>query len=199
MAGLADVPSLDHDRIIRCFLDVIEAGLRTSFYQQGRGTEPPAVIAYKLDPREVAHLPVPRPEFEIWAYGPSVEGVHLRFGKIARGGLRWSNRREDFRTEVLGLVKAQIVKNAVIVPTGAKAAFPSSCPTRRWIVAGDRQDAGPIRSSSRDATDRQPGRPPGRTGSVVRYDEDDTYLCCGQGDSRVLRRGEPDRTNGLLA
>ncbi len=181
MAGLADVPSLDHDRIIRCFLDVIEAGLRTSFYQQGRGTEPPAVIAYKLDPREVAHLPVPRPEFEIWAYGPSVEGVHLRFGKIARGGLRWSNRREDFRTEVLGLVKAQIVKNAVIVPTGAKGCFfPKQLPDPQvdragWAAAGRRAYQEFV-AAMLDVTDNLVGHQVVHPDRVVRYDEDDTYL-----------------------
>jgi glutamate dehydrogenase len=131
--GLDNVASLDHDRIIRAFLGVILATLRTNFYQlpapeQGGGSgaapqEPGGVAAkptlcFKLDPQKVPNLPAPRPMFEIWVYGPRVEGVHLRFGKVARGGLRWSDRREDFRTEILGLVKAQMVKNAVIVPVG---------------------------------------------------------------------------------
>ena len=84
---------------------------------------PEPYVAFKLDPHKVPDLPQPRPRYEIWVYSPRVEGVHLRFGAVARGGLRWSDRREDFRTEVLGLVKAQAVKNAVIVPVGAKGGF----------------------------------------------------------------------------
>ena len=124
LAALDDVSSLDQDRIIRALLGVVQAALRTNFYQ----TDPVAggpkpYVSLKLDPTKVPDLPAPRPMFEIWVYGPRVEGVHLRFGKVARGGLRWSDRREDFRTEVLGLVKAQMVKNAVIVPTGSKGGF----------------------------------------------------------------------------
>ncbi|MBO0813115.1 MAG: NAD-glutamate dehydrogenase, partial [Microlunatus sp.] len=117
-AGLDEVPSLDHDRIIRSYLAVINAVVRTNFYQPGR-----AAIALKLLPRKVPELPEPRPAYEIYVYSPRVEGVHLRFGPVARGGLRWSDRSEDFRTEVLGLVKAQMVKNSVIVPVGAKGGF----------------------------------------------------------------------------
>ncbi|QGN32167.1 NAD-glutamate dehydrogenase [Microlunatus sp. Gsoil 973] len=117
-SGLDDVASLDHDRIIRAYLTVINAVVRTNFYQAGRDT-----IALKLLPRKIPGLPEPRPAYEIYVYSPRVEGVHLRFGPVARGGLRWSDRSEDFRTEVLGLVKAQMVKNAVIVPVGAKGGF----------------------------------------------------------------------------
>ncbi len=115
--ALDAVPSLDDDRICRAFLTLIDATVRTNFYR-----DRPA-IAFKLDPSAIPELPAPRPKHEIWVCGPRVEGVHLRGGAIARGGLRWSDRREDFRTEVLGLMKAQMVKNAVIVPTGAKGGF----------------------------------------------------------------------------
>jgi glutamate dehydrogenase len=118
-SALGDVPSLDDDRIIRRMRNVVSNILRTNFYQ---GDDKP-VIAIKLNSQGLDDLPAPRPMVEIFVYAPQVEGVHLRFGKIARGGIRWSDRREDFRTEVLGLVKAQQVKNAVIVPVGAKGGF----------------------------------------------------------------------------
>src|SRR5947199_5723854 len=120
---LADVASLDQDRILRSLLGLVNATLRTNAYRTDDEGQRRSAIAIKLDPRAIPDLPEPRPRFEIWVYSPRVEGVHLRFGPVARGGLRWSDRREDFRTEVLGLVKAQMVKNAVIVPTGAKGGF----------------------------------------------------------------------------
>jgi len=116
-AAMEQVATLDADRVLRTFINLIEASLRTNFFQDKPH------LSIKLDPSAIEGLPFPRPMYEIWVYSPRVEGVHLRFGKIARGGLRWSDRREDFRTEVLGLVKAQTVKNAVIVPTGAKGGF----------------------------------------------------------------------------
>jgi glutamate dehydrogenase len=116
--ALGDVPSLDDDRIIRRLRNVVANVLRTNFYQKDA-----KVLAMKLDSQKLDELPAPRPLVEIFVYSPVVEGVHLRFGKVARGGIRWSDRREDFRTEVLGLVKAQQVKNAVIVPVGAKGGF----------------------------------------------------------------------------
>ncbi|MGZ6790887.1 MAG: NAD-glutamate dehydrogenase domain-containing protein, partial [Mycobacteriaceae bacterium] len=122
VAALIDeVMSLDADRILRAYLSLIEATLRTNYYVSTEGPRP--YLSFKLDPRAIAELPKPRPRFEIFVYSPRVEGVHLRFGAVARGGLRWSDRREDFRTEVLGLAKAQAVKNAVIVPVGAKGGF----------------------------------------------------------------------------
>jgi glutamate dehydrogenase len=121
--ALQDVSSLDQDRILRSMLALIGATLRTNHYQRDAAGEPPAAFAVKLDPYAVPDLPDPRPRFEIWVYSPRVEGVHLRFGAVARGGLRWSDRKEDFRTEVLGLVKAQMVKNVVIVPVGSKGGF----------------------------------------------------------------------------
>jgi glutamate dehydrogenase len=124
IAGALDaVESLDQDRILRAFLGAIRATLRTNYFQPGTNGRPKSYVSFKLDPHLVPDLPHPLPRFEIWVYSPRVEGVHLRFGAVARGGLRWSDRREDFRTEVLGLVKAQMVKNAVIVPVGAKGGF----------------------------------------------------------------------------
>ena len=120
--ALAQVSVLDEDRILRRFANVVDAGLRTSLFQDGLEGDPP-VLSLKLNSRALLELPAPRPFVEIFVYSPRFEGVHLRFGKVARGGIRWSDRREDFRTEILGLVKAQRVKNAVIVPVGAKGGF----------------------------------------------------------------------------
>ena len=113
--ALDDVASLDEDRILRALRSLISATLRTNHFQTDDGAPKP-YLAVKIDSRAAPGLPDPRPLTEIWVCSPHVEGVHLRFGRVARGGLRWSDRREDFRTEVLGLVKAQAVKNAVIVP-----------------------------------------------------------------------------------
>jgi glutamate dehydrogenase len=122
--ALAQVVSLDQDRILRSLLALIRATLRTNAYRtDSDGGNRRTALAIKIDPRQIADLPDPKPRYEIWVYSPRVEGVHLRFGSVARGGLRWSDRREDFRTEILGLVKAQMVKNAVIVPVGAKGGF----------------------------------------------------------------------------
>jgi glutamate dehydrogenase len=121
-AALEGVKSLDEDRILRAYRNVLKAVTRTNYFQGQAGARKP-VMSFKLDPSRIPELPLPRPMFEIWVYSPRVEGVHLRFGKVARGGLRWSDRREDFRTEILGLVKAQQVKNTVIVPVGAKGGF----------------------------------------------------------------------------
>ncbi len=130
VAGAIDaVASLDGDRLLRVFLSLIEATTRTNFYR----TRP--YLSLKLRSAIIPGAPFPRPKAEIWVYSPRVEGVHLRFGPVARGGLRWSDRREDFRTEVLGLVKTQTVKNAVIVPTGAKGGF---CPKRLPDPGADR-------------------------------------------------------------
>ena len=120
---LAAVAGLDDDRIIRRLRNVIRNILRTNYFQQDADGTPKPVLSFKLDSGKLDELPAPRPWREIFVYAPEVEGVHLRFGRIARGGIRWSDRREDFRTEILGLVKAQQVKNAVIVPVGAKGGF----------------------------------------------------------------------------
>ena len=130
--GLARARNVDEDRILNAFAGGIEATLRTNYFQTVDG-KPKDYISIKLDPEKLPEIPLPKPKYEVFVYSPEVEGVHLRAGDIARGGLRWSDRREDFRTEVLGLMKAQVVKNTVIVPTGAKGGFfPKRAP------AGDR-------------------------------------------------------------
>lgn len=127
---LDDVASADEDRILRAFLSVILAIQRTNHFQRNTDGARRPVLAFKLDPQSIAHLPLPRPRHEIYVFGAQVEGVHLRMGEVARGGIRWSDRREDFRTEVLGLMKAQNVKNTLIVPEGAKGGFvPRRLPT----------------------------------------------------------------------
>jgi glutamate dehydrogenase len=123
LSSLDNVQNLGEDRIIRQFVTVIKATQRTNFFQEGRPGELKSYFSFKMCPGEIPDIPKPVPMFEIFVYSPRVEGVHLRGGKVARGGLRWSDRAEDFRTEVLGLVKAQQVKNAVIVPVGAKGGF----------------------------------------------------------------------------
>jgi glutamate dehydrogenase len=134
-AALDSVANLDEDRILRHYLAMIQATLRTNFYQCDAAGQPKPSLSFKFDPAKVPLLPEPKPMFEIFVHSPRVEGVHLRGGKVARGGLRWSDRMEDYRTEVLGLVKAQQVKNAVIVPVGSKGGFVLKQPP----PAGDRE------------------------------------------------------------
>ncbi len=122
-AALDAVESLDQDRILRRFLNLVEATLRTNRYQVGADGRPKPYLSFKIDPRAVDDLPQPRPMAEVFVYSPRMEAIHLRGGRIARGGIRWSDRPEDFRTEILGLMKAQMTKNAVIVPTGSKGGF----------------------------------------------------------------------------
>ncbi|MGO3177097.1 NAD-glutamate dehydrogenase [Psychrobacter sp.] len=123
ITALAGVDSLDEDRILRWYLDLINAMVRTNFYQTTADGDRKDRLSFKFLAADIPNLPKPKPMFEIFVYSPRVEAVHLRGGKVARGGLRWSDRMEDFRTEVLGLVKAQMVKNAVIVPVGSKGGF----------------------------------------------------------------------------
>jgi glutamate dehydrogenase len=178
--ALDDVASLDHDRILRSYLTVIKATLRTSYYQVDDEGRPKSYLSFKLRPDAIPELPEPRPKFEIFVYSPRVEGVHLRFGAVARGGLRWSDRRDDFRTEVLGLVKAQMVKNAVIVPVGAKGGFfckqlPDPSDREAWMAEGIACYTTFI-SGLLDITDNLVAGetvPPTR---VVRHDGDDAYL-----------------------
>ena len=122
-AALEAVASLDEDRVLRHYVNLVEATVRTNFFQSDESGRPKLCLALKLDGRAIEGLPRPRPRFEIFVYSPRFEGVHMRGGRVARGGLRWSDRREDFRTEIFGLMKAQMVKNAVIVPVGAKGGF----------------------------------------------------------------------------
>ncbi|MGW6141119.1 NAD-glutamate dehydrogenase [Streptomyces sp. NPDC055144] len=179
--ALDQVASLDEDRILRSFLTVIKATLRTNFFQKADDGKPHAYVSMKFDPQAIPDLPAPRPAFEIWVYSPRVEGVHLRFGKVARGGLRWSDRREDFRTEVLGLVKAQMVKNTVIVPVGAKGGFVAknlpdpSVDRDAWLAEGVASYKTFI-SALLDITDNLVAGEVVPPADVVRHDEDDTYL-----------------------
>ena len=174
------VSSLDEDRILHHYLSVIQAMLRTNYYQHTAEGEYKSCISFKVSPEQIPAAPLPRPRFEIFVYSPQVEGVHMRGGKIARGGLRWSDRREDFRTEVLRLVKAQLVKNAVIVPVGAKGGFISKqLPPdgdREALMAEGVSGYRVFISGLLDITDNlvqgQVVPPPG----VVRYDDDDPYL-----------------------
>ncbi|MFK0155495.1 NAD-glutamate dehydrogenase [Streptomyces sp. NPDC090499] len=180
-AALDQVASLDEDRILRSFLTVIKATLRTNFFQETAEGKPHSYVSMKFDPQAIPDLPAPRPAFEIWVYSPRVEGVHLRFGKVARGGLRWSDRREDFRTEILGLVKAQMVKNTVIVPVGAKGGFvakqlPDPGVDRdAWLAEGIASYKTFI-SALLDITDNMVAGEVVPPQDVVRHDEDDTYL-----------------------
>ncbi|GAA1454176.1 NAD-glutamate dehydrogenase [Nesterenkonia lacusekhoensis] len=193
--ALEAVPTLDADRVLSTFLNLIESTQRTNAYQ-GHGW-----LSLKLTPATIDAAPQPRPAHEVWVYSPQVEGVHLRFDKVARGGLRWSDRQEDFRTEVLGLVKAQMVKNSVIVPSGAKGGFyakqlPDPAQDRgAWFEAGRAAYQIFIRGLL-DITDQQvtrdPQNPEGASGDegaqqdgaiqivpprdVVRHDGDDAYL-----------------------
>jgi glutamate dehydrogenase len=186
LTALDKVASLDDDRILRAYLAVIRATLRTNYYQLTDGSPDGAPgaakswVSFKLDPHAIPELPLPRPKFEIFVYSPRVEGVHLRMSYVARGGLRWSDRREDFRTEVLGLMKAQNVKNAVIVPAGAKGGFYP----KRLPAGGSREDVMKEGIASYqtfirgllDVTDNiVNGKTVVRAG-LVRRDGDDPYL-----------------------
>lgn len=180
LSALDSVLSLDEDRIIRRFIEFFAAVTRTNFYQATEDGGAKGYISFKIDSQKIMELPEPKPYREIFVSGPRVDGVHIRFGPIARGGLRWSDRREDYRTEVLGLVKAQRVKNAVIVPTGSKGGFyPKQLP-----VGGDRSE---IFEEGREAykifirglldlTDNfLDGKIIGPD-NVVRWDDEDPYL-----------------------
>ncbi|GGB03048.1 NAD-glutamate dehydrogenase [Brucella endophytica] len=176
---LQSVPSLDDDQIVRRFLNLIEATLRTNAFVPEADGSPRKTLAFKLDPHEVEGLPDPRPWREIFVYGPEVEGVHLRFGPVARGGIRWSDRAQDYRTEVLGLVKAQQVKNAVIVPVGAKGGFyPKRLPSgdRNAIFEAGRQAYVTFISTLLSITDNIVGERVAHPHGVVRHDGDDPYF-----------------------
>jgi glutamate dehydrogenase len=179
-AALQAVESLDEDRILRHFVNAVEAALRTNFYQIDPGDQPKPTISVKFESGKIDGLPLPRPLYEIFVYSPRVEAVHLRFGKVARGGIRWSDRPQDFRTEVLGLCKAQQVKNAVIVPVGAKGGFiPKQLPVGGPRDAIQSEGVGAYKvfiNSLLDITDNlgPDGVIPPK--SVVRHDGDDPYL-----------------------
>jgi glutamate dehydrogenase len=174
------VQSLDADRILRSFRAVVGAILRTNYYRRDAAGAPPAYLSFKLDPTHLEFLPRPRPRYEIFVYSPRIEGIHLRGGKVARGGLRWSDRREDFRTEVLGLMKAQMVKNALIVPVGSKGGFVVKRPPARGGREAQVSEAiacyRTFLSGLLDLTDNYVGGDVVAPERVVRYDDDDPYL-----------------------
>jgi glutamate dehydrogenase len=188
-AAIDAVTGLDADRILRAMLGLVRATLRTTFFLRDDDGAPRDYLAFKLDPAQVPGVPEPRPAIETFVHSHRVEGVHLRFGPIARGGLRWSDRLQDYRTEILGLVKAQAVKNAVIVPVGAKGGFVVKRPPSATGDAAADRDAQRVEgvacyrmfiSGLLDLVDNREGhaansaaRTPDR---IVRYDEDDTYL-----------------------
>ncbi|RIJ76678.1 NAD-glutamate dehydrogenase [Nakamurella silvestris] len=184
-ADLDLVTSLDADRILRSFLRLILATVRTNAYVRDGEGRLRSFMSFKLNPREIPELPKPVPAHEIWVYSPRVEGVHLRFGLVARGGLRWSDRPEDFRTEILGLVKAQEVKNAVIVPVGAKGGFVvKQPPAATGDAAADREAFAAegiacykmFIQGLLDITDNRVGSDVVKPAQVVRHDGDDPYL-----------------------
>lgn len=177
------VVSLDEDRILRRYLDLVLATLRTNYFQKNAGSKNPnykEYLSFKFDPEKIPEMPLPRPMYVVFVYSPRVEGVHLRSAKVARGGIRWSDRREDFYTEVLGLMKAQRVKNSVIVPAGAKGGFV----TKLLPVDGDREailaeGISCYQTFIRgllDITDNLQNGDIIPPKEVVRYDEDDPYL-----------------------
>ncbi|MGC2854953.1 NAD-glutamate dehydrogenase [Novispirillum sp. DQ9] len=179
--ALEHVSSPDEDRILRRFLNLVRATVRTNFYQSGEDGAPKPYLSFKIDSGAVDDLPLPRPWREVWVYSPRVEAIHLRGGKVARGGIRWSDRREDFRTEVLGLLKAQMVKNAVIVPVGSKGGFVVKRPPppdagREAIQAEGIACYQTMMRGLLDLTDNigAEGIVPPR--DVVRRDDDDPYL-----------------------
>ncbi|ARJ66485.1 NAD-glutamate dehydrogenase [Magnetospirillum sp. ME-1] len=180
LAGLDKVVSADDDRILRRFLNLIRSTLRTNYFQADAAGRPKAYLSFKLDSRAVDELPAPRPMVEVFVYSPRVEAIHLRGGKVARGGIRWSDRREDFRTEILGLMKAQMVKNAVIVPVGAKGGFvvkkPPTTGGREAYLAEGIECYKTLMRGLLDLTDNltPEGVKPPR--DVVRKDGDDPYL-----------------------
>ena len=178
--ALDDVQSLDQDRIIRRFVNLISATTRTNFFQTNEGGTSKPYISIKIDSKRINDLPQPHPFREIFVSGPRVDGVHLRFGAVARGGLRWSDRREDFRTEVLGLVKAQRVKNAVIVPNGSKGGFyPKQLPIngdRNEIYEEGRESYKVFIRGLLDLTDNIVGDKTISPADSVIWDEPDPYL-----------------------
>jgi glutamate dehydrogenase len=178
---LQKVESLDEDRILRRFVNAVQSAIRTNFYQTDKAGHAKGLIAVKFESRKITDMPLPRPLYEIFVYSPRVEGVHMRFGKVARGGIRWSDRPQDFRTEVLGLVKAQQVKNAVIVPVGSKGGFvPKLMPkgaARDVVQAEGIATYKLFISTLLDITDNI--HPDGSIippDCVVRYEGDDPYL-----------------------
>ena len=178
--ALDDVASLDHDRALRRIFHLVEATLRTNFYQTGKDGQFKPRISIKIASELLEELPLPKPYREIFVWSPDVEGVHLRFGPVARGGLRWSDRRDDFRTEVLGLVKAQQVKNAVIVPVGSKGGFyPKALPrngSREEVFEAGREAYKTFIRGLLDLTDNIVDDAVVHPEATVCWDDEDPYL-----------------------
>ncbi len=179
-SSLQSVSNLDEDRILRRFFNLVRATVRTNFFQAAEDGEPKPYLSFKFDGRKVRQLPQPRPRHEIWVYSPRMEAVHLRGGDVARGGIRWSDRRQDFRTEILGLVKAQIVKNAVIVPVGAKGGFivkrsADGLSREEWLEEGVECYRTMIRGML-DVTDNLVDGELVPPPELVRHDDNDPYL-----------------------
>ncbi|MEL6962355.1 MAG: NAD-glutamate dehydrogenase [Pseudomonadota bacterium] len=178
--GLEAVANLDEDRILRRYMRLILATLRTNHFQRTPEGRFKPYLSLKVDPASVPEMPLPLPAYEIFVYSPRAEGVHLRGGKVARGGIRWSDRREDFRTEVLGLMKAQMVKNGVIVPVGAKGGFVVKRPPREGGRAALQEEVIAcykiLISGMLDLTDNQTADRIVPPADVVRHDDDDPYL-----------------------
>ena len=178
--ALEEVENLDEDRILRRFINVVCSTLRTNFYQTTADGDSKPYLSFKIDSQSVDELPLPRPLVEIFVYSPRVEAIHLRGGRVARGGIRWSDRREDFRTEILGLMKSQMTKNAVIVPVGAKGGFVVKHPPfgggREALLAEGVECYTIMMSGMLDITDNL--KPGGMVhpDDVVRRDSDDPYL-----------------------
>jgi len=173
---LAQVPNLDEDRVMRRFFNLVHASLRTNHYQPAADGQPKDYLAIKFDCAKIEGLPLPRPLYEIYVSSPRVEAVHLRGGKVARGGIRWSDRHEDFRTEVLSLMKAQMVKNSVIVPVGAKGGFVVKKPNPQNPVAEGIACYRIMMQGLLDITDNQKDGKIVPPSHVVRHDGDDAYL-----------------------
>jgi glutamate dehydrogenase len=176
--ALEKVTNPDEDRILRLYVSLIEATLRTNYYQADANGQRKLYLSFKLDSSAVPELPLPRPMFEIFVYAPWMEGIHLRGGKVARGGLRWSDRREDFRTEILGLMKAQMVKNVVIVPMGSKGGFVVKNPSadRAEFQKEGIESYKTLLRGMLDLTDNLRGDEVIPPRDVVRRDPDDPYL-----------------------
>ena len=177
--AIARAKTLDEDRILTTFSGAVSSTLRSNYFQNDESGKQKSYISIKLDPSQLPEVPLPKPKYEIFVYSPRVEGVHLRAGDVARGGIRWSDRREDFRTEVLGLMKAQVVKNTVIVPTGAKGGFvPKHLPEgdREAIMAEGIACYKIFISGLLDLTDNVDGDKVVAPPNVVCRDDDDPYL-----------------------
>lgn len=173
---LGQVPNLDEDRVIRRFLNLVHASVRTNYYQPAADGQPKDYLAIKFDCAKIEGLPLPRPYYEVFVASPRVEAVHLRGGKVSRGGIRWSDRADDFRTEVLGLMKAQMVKNSVIVPVGAKGGFVVKQPNTQNPMAEGIACYQIMMRGLLDITDNQKNGKIIPPAHVVRHDGDDPYL-----------------------